>query len=127
MNVRDELADAIAATLHEDVLVCSRVWEAWSYGTMTADDFTPAAEDPDLLGDVADGLLADGYRKPRRVTTEEGLAALPFGSAVLDNVGDIYRSGISNGQTAWWQAGPQGLFRTVALPATVLHDPEATA
>lgn len=76
---------------------------------------------------IADGLLADGWTKTRRITTAEELDALAFASVVLDDDGDVYRSGINNGETAWWQAGPQGMFRTVALPATVLWEPAPSA
>lgn len=71
---------------------------------------------------IADGLIAAGYHRHRTITTVEELDALAFGSVVLDADGETYRSGISNGATAWWQAGPQGMFRTVALPATLIHD-----
>ena len=73
----------------------------------------------------ADAVIADGWTKTRRITTAEELDALAFASVVLDDDGDVYRSGINNGETAWWQAGPQGMFRTVALPATVLWEPTA--
>lgn len=76
---------------------------------------------------IADGLLADGWTKTRRITTAEELDALAFASVVLDDDGDVYRSGINNGETAWWLAGPQGMFRTVALPATVLWEPAPSA
>lgn len=33
---------------------------------------------------IADALIADGWVKPRRVTTAEELDALPVGSVVLD-------------------------------------------
>lgn len=35
-----------------DVFACNRVWSAWSIGTMTADDFVLAAEDPDVPADL---------------------------------------------------------------------------
>lgn len=37
---------------------CSRVWEAWNYGTMDRNDFTRADEDDQVLGDFEE-LLKD--------------------------------------------------------------------
>lgn len=47
------LRDRLAEVLGDDVYVVGRVWEAWSHGTMTADDFTLATET-----DVLDDLVA---------------------------------------------------------------------
>ena len=35
----------------QDNYACTRVWEAWSYGTMTEDDFTPMEDDEDIVND----------------------------------------------------------------------------
>jgi len=35
---------------------CDRVWSAWSYGTMTEDDFSPS-EESDSIDDFADDIL----------------------------------------------------------------------
>lgn len=45
---RAQLRDALAQALG-DTYVCGRVWAAWQYGTMTADDFQPAAECDEVL------------------------------------------------------------------------------
>jgi len=47
--------DEAQATLC-DLLWCTRVWEAWSVGTMTADDFIRADEDNEILHDAAKSL-----------------------------------------------------------------------
>lgn len=47
-QLRDALAQALGSTY-----VCGRVWSAWQHGTMTADDFTPAAECDELLDELA--------------------------------------------------------------------------
>lgn len=52
---RERVADAVAEAL-ADVYACGRVWEAWSYGTMSEDDFSPAGEDPDILDNVIDAV-----------------------------------------------------------------------
>lgn len=67
--------------------------------------------------DVADALLAAGYRKPQQVTTVEELDALPVHSVVLDSMdGPVVRVG------GWWHS-PYRRFAPydIALPATVLH------
>lgn len=46
-QLRDALAQALGSTY-----VCNRVWSAWQHGTMTADDFTPAAECDELLSEL---------------------------------------------------------------------------
>lgn len=40
--------DHVANTL-DGFLWCNRVWEAWSYGTMTQNDFTPAGDDDRVI------------------------------------------------------------------------------
>lgn len=46
-------SDAELDRLLADVYACTRVWEAWSYGTMTEADFEPAAET-----DIREALIA---------------------------------------------------------------------
>ncbi|MEQ6332964.1 hypothetical protein [Sphingobium sp. MK2] len=50
---RDRLADALYDSLNS-VYDCTRVWEAWSYGTMTANDFHPTQE---RAGEIADEII----------------------------------------------------------------------
>lgn len=50
---RDRLADALHESLNS-VYDCTRVWEAWSYGTMTANDFHPTQ---DRAGEIADEII----------------------------------------------------------------------
>jgi len=49
------LRDAIAASLNH-VYSCTRVWSAWSYGTMTQDDFVLASEDDDIIANIFDAV-----------------------------------------------------------------------
>ncbi len=44
----EQMRDAFAQAL-TDVYVCNRVWSAWSYGTMTENDFSPASECDEVL------------------------------------------------------------------------------
>lgn len=72
-----DLQDALRAHLPaalDDLLVCTRVWEAWGYKTMGPDDFTAAAEDPDVIDNVIAAIApvveawlaarVDGLRAP---------------------------------------------------------------
>jgi len=45
--LRDALAGALTSTY-----VCGRVWSAWNVGTMTENDFQPAAECNELLDEL---------------------------------------------------------------------------
>lgn len=44
-------ADADLDTILDGEYACTRVWEAWQYGTMTQDDFVPMAES-EIVGDL---------------------------------------------------------------------------
>ena len=56
LPTKNALADIIAAGLR-DTYHCTRVWSAWSYGTMGPDDFSPADES-DTPAELADAILA---------------------------------------------------------------------
>ena len=43
----------MATEVLQDFYFCTRVWAAWSYGTMTQDDFLMAKEDDAILEDTA--------------------------------------------------------------------------
>lgn len=53
---RDALAELINSHM-TSVYHCTRVWEAWSYGTMSESDFKPADESS-LAGEIADEILS---------------------------------------------------------------------
>lgn len=55
-EVREQVRDAVARAL-TGVYYCSRVWSAWSYGTMSEDDFAPAAEDDNVLDNIVDSAI----------------------------------------------------------------------
>lgn len=40
----------------DDVYACTRVWSAWSYNTMSLDDFLPFKEDDELIEDFKNFL-----------------------------------------------------------------------
>ena len=85
----------------------------------------------DFCGDVEAAVLAAGYRRPRTVTTVIDLAVLGARAAVLDANGCVW---VNDGDQArpWASVveDPQGDpvwsdDSDIALPATVLHEPEA--
>ena len=49
--LRDALADSLGG-----VYVCNRAWSAWGVGTMTQDDFYPAAESDDVLDSLVEAV-----------------------------------------------------------------------
>jgi len=53
---KEAIADIIREHLG-DTYVCGRVWAAWNVGTMSKNDFTPAAE-CELADDAADAIRA---------------------------------------------------------------------
>jgi hypothetical protein len=81
---------------------------------------------------IADAILAAGYSKPRTITTEEELDALPNGSVVLS---EVYRAhhGLSISFQRWedgaWHRGARSgsTDPSYFLPVTVIHEPKATA
>lgn len=58
VEFRNEMLDTVRHALSEcDLLYCGRVWSAWSYGTMSSDDFTPAADIEEIVEAVADKII----------------------------------------------------------------------
>lgn len=72
---------------------------------------------------VAEAILAAGYRKPRRVTTREELDALPVDSVVLSHT-IAYQY---YGDEAWSAAGRFYDSSQISFPAYVLHEPTVYA
>lgn len=56
-DAKERLREAISEALGE-ALDCTRVWEAWGYGTMSQDDFQPVNDDPDRLEELVDAALS---------------------------------------------------------------------
>ena len=112
MNAPDELAKVISEQFDVD-----RTGEYDSVAIWA----TPA--------EVADAILAAGYRKPRTITTTEELDALPDESIVRCRRGSTYEKfPDGDGLSGWMMIGYQRLFAgtVISLPATVLYEPEAT-
>jgi hypothetical protein len=107
MSEREELARLIANQL--DRLFLNRELE-------------PAHQDYQL----ADALLAAGWRKPvRTVTSFEELDALGYGFVVRDDYGIVYAKPFNNGNF-WLMVGDHEHHPAehILLPATVLHEGE---
>lgn len=60
----DLVAEKLAGTYH-----CGRVWQAWSYGTMGPDDFSPV-EESDTPGEIADAVVLKLQELARAATAE---------------------------------------------------------
>jgi len=102
VSARDELASVIVEAYGENPDMC------------------PCEQDMD----VADAVLAAGYRKPRTITTREEVEALPDGSVLLDSAGDVAH--LRDGFWFSYETSPMTHHRMAKYtPATVLHEPEA--
>lgn len=53
----DATCDALSKAIGGDAYDCTRVWEAWSVGTMSEDDFEPITEDIDRVNEIAMAVL----------------------------------------------------------------------
>lgn len=56
------VSDVIAEHLGGDAYFCTRVWEAWGVGTMSANDFEPIVDDDEFIHEMATAAIA-AYRK----------------------------------------------------------------
>ena len=56
-EAREAVIEAVAEALG-DAYDCTRVWGAWSYGTMGPDDFVSVAGQADRLAEIADSAIA---------------------------------------------------------------------
>jgi hypothetical protein len=100
MSARDELADLLADSIHRYT------------GVTTSSSKS-----------MADELLAEGYRKPRTVTTRDEVLALHEGAVLLDSAGDVAQ--LRGGLWCGYEASPMSPSRQAKyIPATVLHEGE---
>ena len=97
-SLRDRLTETLGSELNCSY-DCSRVWEAWSVGTMSQNDFSPV---DDRLGDIVDSVMAvveDGAAKTFGLPLSDAdltslyegskYDALPVGSEVRQMVAEI--------------------------------------
>lgn len=59
---RDTLRDLIAQAIGGDTYDCTRVWSAWSVGTMSSDDFVPVVDQEARLYEITDACLEEFTR-----------------------------------------------------------------
>lgn len=78
----DEIIEALAHAVSITTYTCSRSWEAWSYGTMTEDDFTDASEDEAWLYSTME--VVQDATSPL-IETVDDLHQLAIGSVVVVN------------------------------------------
>lgn len=112
-TARDELAREIfiadnSAQTREDSLAD---WTA--YGM---------AKDSTYAHNIADGLIAAGYRKPRTITEhygDEGIESLACGSVILAGITTSTLQSDGTWLDSW---GSTYDFYELNLPATLLHD-----
>lgn len=74
------MLDAVTAALG-DAYDCNRTWAAWSYGTMSADDFSMVAEDADRVAEIA-GAALGALLSAESSPPASGPATLPPAAAV---------------------------------------------
>jgi hypothetical protein len=59
-DLRKAVHDAVVDSLgpaDDSIVACTRVWEAWDFGTMTRDDFHNACEDEEIVDAVVDAVV----------------------------------------------------------------------
>jgi hypothetical protein len=54
--LKERLKDTLRDQLR-DALYCTRVWDAWSVGTMSEDDFECLADSDEYVNQLADSIL----------------------------------------------------------------------
>ncbi|NWL34473.1 hypothetical protein [Paenarthrobacter nitroguajacolicus] len=84
----------------------------------------PGAFPAHVAAHVADGLCADGYRKPRTVATIEDLDALPFEAVIRDAEGHALERWGDAEHVQWSTPGCKWFVPAteIALPVTVLYE-----
>lgn len=56
-DITAKASEAVAEALG-DAYDCTRVWSAWSYGTMGPDDFSPVADDLERTREIASAAVS---------------------------------------------------------------------
>ena len=79
-----KLRELLEECLSETVFTCSRVWEAWSYGTMGEDDFAPAWEDEELIENIISTTF-------QNIFDADHLRTLDDRAGVVDSMGDLWQ------------------------------------
>jgi hypothetical protein len=76
---------------------------------------------------IADELIADGYSKPRTITSVEDLDALPVGTVTIDcgGAGEVYRKLAHADGIKWYEPSYAIHWESheLKLPVLVIWDP----
>ena len=57
-EIRNRVANALYDVLEgQEVMHCTRVWEAWNYGTMTDDDFDLVVNDTAAMEEIIESVV----------------------------------------------------------------------
>jgi Iap family predicted aminopeptidase len=57
MTINQKAVEAVKKVLDDsEVMHCTRVWEAWRYGTMSEDDFVDASDTPELIQELIEAV-----------------------------------------------------------------------
>ena len=62
---KNEIIDEVASNC-QDVYCCTRVWEAWNYGTMKKSNFHSADNDDEFLYDLAESVYNKIYNMKKK-------------------------------------------------------------
>jgi hypothetical protein len=121
VDLRTALAKALTS-----VYVCGRVWDAWSVGTMTEDDFQPASECEEVLDSLIEAvsIAASPLAQPEPLFTKliakhEGLAdelAQPEEEPDCQATGVCVRSGLYVAQQDHIPDAGKLVTKEVSLP-----------
>lgn len=87
MRNREQVKEELAAYFEDSVYWCGRVPEAWSYGTMTIEDFSPAWDDEDILEsilEICEGTLADHVEAIKKYLKENELPDMTKRAFIAD-------------------------------------------
>jgi len=82
IEVFDKAMDDLKVILDaQEALYCTRVWEAWSYGTMGEDDFSRVSEDDEAVSEILYTVL-----RSLGLHTDAGIPGFEGTLDALDNL-----------------------------------------
>ena len=55
--LKEKVREAVTHAIGGDVYDCTRVWSAWSHGTMDENDFVLLVEQSDRIAEIADAAI----------------------------------------------------------------------
>ena len=100
-ETRAELIDYLRQEFG-DTYDCTRVWSAWSYGTMGEDDFDPVSN---RIDDIADAILALLSARPLALGGQQGEGHADALEPLRRSISDL-KTHIQAVQTAKKEGGP---------------------